>query len=106
MLERAIQIGERLQKRFLVMKEKYAIVGDVRGIGDMTVLELLKDRDSKDPVTEETGKIVQYCVQNGVLVPTAGINKSILQRLVSLVITDEQLDEALDVIDEAIAGIS
>src|SRR6056297_676004 len=105
LLERAIMIGNRLKKRFLEMKEKYSIIGDVRGIGAMTAIELVRDRETKEPATEETGKIVQYCVQNGVFVPSAGINKNLLRMLVTLVITDEQLEEALDVIEEAIARV-
>ena len=105
LLERAIIIGDRLKKRFLAMKEKYPLIGDVRGIGAMTAIELVKDRETKEPATEEIGKIVQYCVQNGVFVPSAGINKNLLRILVSLVITDEQLEEALDVIEEGIARV-
>jgi len=105
LLERAIMIGERLKKRFLAMKEKYPLIGDVRGIGAMTAIELVRDRETKEPATEETGKIVQYCVQNGVFVPSAGINKNLLRMLVTLVISDEQLEEALDVIEEAIARV-
>jgi 4-aminobutyrate aminotransferase/(S)-3-amino-2-methylpropionate transaminase len=105
LLDRAIEIGEYLKQRFMAMKDKYNIIGDVRGLGAMTALELVKDQDTKEPAAEETGKIVQYCVQNGVLVPTAGINKNILRMLVSLVITDEQLAEALDVLEEAISRI-
>ncbi len=106
LLERAIKIGNSLKKRFLAMKEKYILIGDVRGIGAMTAIELVKNRETKEPAAEETTKIVQYCVKNGVLVPTAGINKNILRMLVSLVITDEQLEEAMDVLEEAIAQIS
>ncbi len=105
LLERAIMIGDRLKKRFLAMKEKFPLIGDVRGIGAMTAIELVRDRETKEPATEETGKIVQYCVQNGVFVPSAGINKNLLRILVTLVITDEQLEEALDVIEEAIARV-
>jgi len=52
-----------------------------------------------------TAEIVHECIKNGVFVPTAGINKNILRMLVSLEITDEQLDEALDVLEEAITKI-
>ena len=105
LLERAIMIGDRLKKKFLAMKEKYPLIGDVRGTGAMTAIELVRDRETKEPATEETGKIVQYCVQNGVFVPSAGINKNLLRMLVTLVISDEQLEEALDVIEEAIARV-
>jgi len=102
LLDRAVEIGRQFKQRFLTMKKKYTIIGDVRGLGAMAAMELVKNKENKEPATAETGKIVQYCVQNGVFVPTAGINKNILRMLVSLVITDEQLEEALDVIEEAI----
>jgi 4-aminobutyrate aminotransferase / (S)-3-amino-2-methylpropionate transaminase / 5-aminovalerate transaminase len=105
LLDRAVKIGDRLKKRFLEMKEKYALIGDVRGIGAMTAIELVKNRETKEPASEETGGIVQYCVQHGVFVPSAGINKNLLRMLVSLVITDEQIEEALDVIEEGIARV-
>jgi 4-aminobutyrate aminotransferase / (S)-3-amino-2-methylpropionate transaminase / 5-aminovalerate transaminase len=97
LLDRAIKIGEILKKRFLMMKDKYAIVGDVHGIGAMMAIELVKDQKTKEPAPQETAQIVQECINNGVFVPTAGINKNLLRMLVSLEITDEQLDEALDV---------
>lgn len=105
LLGRAVEIGKQLKQRFLAMKEKYSIIGDVRGLGAMVGMELVKNRESKEPATEETGRIVQYCVQHGVFVPTAGINKNILRILVSLVITNEQLEEALDVVEESIAKV-
>ena len=106
LLDRALNIGERLKKRFLKMKDKYSIVGDVHGIGAMMAVELVKNRETKEPATQETAQIVQECLKNGVFVPTAGINKNLLRMLVSLEITDEQLDEALDVLDKAIAKVN
>ena len=105
LLDRALKIGERLKERFLKMKDRYAIVGDVHGIGAMMAIELVKNREAKEPATQETAEIVQECLKNGVFVPTAGINKNLLRMLVSLEITDEQLDEALDVLEEAIAKV-
>ncbi|MBN2395272.1 MAG: aspartate aminotransferase family protein, partial [Candidatus Atribacteria bacterium] len=101
LLDRALKIGERLKERFLQMKNKYPIIGDVHGMGAMMAIELVKDRETKEPATQETAQIVQECIKNGVFVPTAGINKNLLRMLVSLEITDEQLDEALDVLEGA-----
>jgi len=106
LLDRALKIGERLKERFLKMKDKYSIVGDVHGIGAMMAVELVKDRETKEPAPQETAQIVQECLKNGVFVPSAGINKNLLRMLVSLEITDEQLDEALDVIDKAVAKVN
>jgi len=102
LLERALKIGEKLKERFLKMKNKYSLIGEIRGIGAMMAIELVKDQKSKEPATQETAQIVQECIKNGVFVPTAGINKNLLRMLVSLEITDEQLDEALDVLERAV----
>ncbi|MBA7473567.1 5-aminovalerate aminotransferase DavT [subsurface metagenome] len=106
LLNRAVKIGEKLKERFLEMKDKYSLVGDVHGIGTMMAIELVKDRETKKPAAEETARIVQECVKNGVLIPTGGINNNLLRMLVSLEITDEQLDEALDVLEKAVVKFS
>jgi len=105
LLDRALKIGERLKERFLKMKNKYPLIGEIRGIGAMRAIELVKDQKTKEPAAQETAQIVQECLKNGVFVPTAGINKNILRMLVSLEITDEQLDEALDVLEKTIAKV-
>lgn len=105
LLDRALKIGERLEERFLQMKESYPLIGEIRGIGAMRAIELVKDRKTKEPATQETAQVVLECLKNGVFVPTAGINKNLLRMLVSLEITDEQLDEALDVLEKAIAKV-
>ncbi len=87
------------------MKNKYPLIGEIRGIGAMRAIELLKDQNTKEPATQETAQIVQECLKNGVFVPTAGINKNFLRMLVSLEITDEQLNEALDVLEKAVAKV-
>jgi len=105
LLDRALKIGERLKERFLKMKNKYPFIGEIRGIGAMMAVELVKDQNTKEPATQETAQVVQECLKNGVFVPTAGINKNLLRMLVSLEITDEQLDEALDVLEKAVAKV-
>ncbi|TFG91115.1 MAG: aminotransferase class III-fold pyridoxal phosphate-dependent enzyme, partial [Candidatus Atribacteria bacterium] len=105
LLDRALKIGERLKERFLKMKDKYSLIGDIRGIGAMRAIELVKNQKTKEPASQETAQIVQECINNGVFIATAGINKNLLRMLVSLEITDEQLDEALDVLERAIAKV-
>ncbi|RXG64141.1 aspartate aminotransferase family protein, partial [Candidatus Atribacteria bacterium 1244-E10-H5-B2] len=105
LLDRALKIGERLKERFLKMKNKYPLIGEIRGIGAMIAIELVEDRKTKEPATQETAQVVQECLKNGVFVPTAGINKNLLRMLVSLEITDEQLYEALDVLEKAVAKV-
>lgn len=105
LLDRALKIGERLKERFLQMKDKYPLIGEIRGIGAMMAIELVKDRETKEPAIQETAQVIQECVKNGVLIAGAGINKNVLRMLVSLEITKEQLDEALEVLEEAISKV-
>ena len=70
LLDRALKIGERLKERFLQMKGKYPLIGEIRGIGAMRAIELIKDRKTKEPATQETARIVEECLKNGVFVPT------------------------------------
>jgi len=59
LLDRALKIGERLKERFLKMKDKYSIVGDVHGIGAMMAVELVKNRNTKEPATQETAQLIK-----------------------------------------------
>jgi len=105
LLDRALKIGKKLKERFLKMKNQFPLIGEIRGMGAMMAIELVKDLKTKEPAAQETAQIVQECIKNGVFIATAGINKNLLRMLVSLEITDEQLDEALDVLEKAMAKV-
>jgi len=98
--ERANQIGEAVIARFKAMQQKHAVIGDVRGLGAMVAVELVKDQTSKAPADELTAKIVAACNARGVITLSAGIFKNVIRILSPLVITDAQLQEALDIIEE------
>ncbi|MCX6096113.1 MAG: 4-aminobutyrate--2-oxoglutarate transaminase [Candidatus Bipolaricaulota bacterium] len=106
LLDRAVAIGKTIRNRFLDMQKKYPLVGDVRGLGAMLGMELVKDRLTKAPAKAECAAIVQECLQNGLIVPSAGIYGNVIRLLVALVITDDQLGEGLDVLDAAIRKVS
>ncbi|MCM3706361.1 MULTISPECIES: 4-aminobutyrate--2-oxoglutarate transaminase [Cytobacillus] len=100
--ERAIHIGERIVQRFSDLQEKVPAIGDIRTLGAMTSVELVKDPDTKEPDKELTAKIIQEANRRGVIVMSAGLYGNVLRILSPLVITDEQLIEGLDVIEEII----
>ena len=106
LLDRAVAIGKIIRKRFDEMKGKYAIIGDVRGLGAMLGMELVKDPVTKVPAKDECDAVVQECLRNGVIIPSAGIYGNVLRMLVAAVITDDQLNEGLDVLDAAIATVT
>ncbi|NWK71169.1 4-aminobutyrate--2-oxoglutarate transaminase [Bacillus paramycoides] len=106
LVKRAIEIGERMMAVFNSWKDKYEVVGDVRGIGAMTAIELVKDKETKEPATEEVKAIMQETHSKGVITISAGIYSNVLRFLPPLVITDEQLEEGLTIIEAAIAKLS
>src|ERR1700745_305725 len=105
LLARANVLGEHFQRRGRLWQNRWPIVGDVRGLGGMQAIELVQSQDTKVPATEETKKITQYCYQHGLITITAGTYSNVIRVLVPLVITNEQMKEALDVLESAIAAV-
>lgn len=103
-LERSAAIGERLRHRLEEIQAKHPrLVGDVRGLGSMLVMELVKDPATKEPWMEATAAVCAETVKRGVITIRAGLYSNCVRFLPPLVITDAQLDEALDVVAEAVA---
>jgi len=105
-LPRANAIGDRFQRRAQQWKARFEIIGDIRGLGAMRAIELVKSRESREPAPEETKRITEYCYEHGLITITAGTYGNVIRVLVPLVITDEQMDEALDVLEEALTSVS
>ncbi|MBO8162119.1 MAG: 4-aminobutyrate--2-oxoglutarate transaminase [Brevibacillus sp.] len=102
LVERSNIIGETIKARFQKIQQKTSVIGDIRGLGAMCAVEIVKDQATKDPDKELTAKIISECARRGVVVLSAGLYGNVLRFLSPLVITDEQLNEALDVIEEVI----
>ena len=99
---RAAQIGGTTMKRLKALQERCTVVGDVRGVGAMIGIELVKDRQTKEPAKEITSKVVKYCLEQGVMLISAGIFSNVIRLLIPLVVTDEQLDRGLTVLEQSI----
>ncbi|WJE27036.1 4-aminobutyrate--2-oxoglutarate transaminase [Bacillus cereus] len=106
LVNRAVEIGERMMEVFNSWKEKYELIGDVRGLGAMTAIELVKDKETKEPAAEEVKAIMKETHSKGVIMISAGIYSNVLRFLPPLVITDEQLEEGLTILEAAIAKLS
>jgi 4-aminobutyrate aminotransferase/(S)-3-amino-2-methylpropionate transaminase len=105
LLARANELGDRFQRRAREWQSRWSIIGDVRGLGGMQAIELVKSQDSKIPATEETKQITQYCYEHGLITITAGSYSNVIRILVPLVATDEQMDEGLAVLESALASV-
>jgi len=101
-LARANEVGDRMRDHLLRMQANSPLIGDVRGLGPMLLIEFVKDRATKEPALNETPLIVTEALKHGVMTIRAGLYSNCLRFLPPLNITDEQLDEGLNVIAEAI----
>jgi len=105
LLSRADSLGARFQKRAQEWKTRFEIIGEVRGLGAMRAIELVKSRATREPAPDETKRISQYCYEHGLITITAGTYGNVIRLLVPLVITDEQTDEGLDVLESALVAV-
>jgi 4-aminobutyrate aminotransferase/(S)-3-amino-2-methylpropionate transaminase len=105
LLERAQQIGAQIGERGQTWLRDVPSVGDVRGLGSMMAIEFVKDRETRVPDPDAVAKVSAYCLQHGVITMRAGLYTNCIRLLMPLVITDEQLQEGLDVLDAAIRSL-
>ena len=106
LLTRANELGDRFQRRAREWQRRWPIVGDVRGLGGMQAIELVKSKETKTPATDETKQITQFCYEHGLITITAGSYSNVIRVLVPLVASNEQMDEGLDVLESALAAVS
>jgi 4-aminobutyrate aminotransferase/(S)-3-amino-2-methylpropionate transaminase len=102
LVERAAELGERMRSRMQAWQERWDAIGDVRGLGAMLAIELVRDRETKEPAPELTAAVLNAAAERGLLLLKSGIYSNCVRVLVPLVITDSELDEALAVWEQAL----
>ncbi len=101
-LARVNHVGDLISTTLNNWKNKYACIGDVRGLGAMLLVEFVKDRDSKEPDVEIAMEIIKDAVSHGIILIRAGLYSNCIRLLPPIVMTDEQLAEGLQVLENAI----
>jgi 4-aminobutyrate aminotransferase/(S)-3-amino-2-methylpropionate transaminase len=102
LVERATVIGETMRTRMNEWRERFETIGDVRGLGAMLALELVHDRETKDPAPELASAVVEAAAQGGLLLLKAGLYSNCIRVLCPLTLSDAELDEALGVWEHAL----
>jgi 4-aminobutyrate aminotransferase/(S)-3-amino-2-methylpropionate transaminase len=102
LVERAAEIGETIRARMDLWRERFPAVGDVRGLGAMLAIELVRDAATKEAAPELATAVVQAAAASGLLLLKSGIYSNCIRVLVPLVISDAELDEALGVWEQAL----
>ena len=103
--ERAAQLGETIRARMESWQERWPQIGDVRGLGAMLAIELVKDPASKEPDAETASEVVEAAAARGLLLLKSGIYMNCIRVLAPLVLSDAELDEALGVWEDALESV-
>jgi 4-aminobutyrate aminotransferase/(S)-3-amino-2-methylpropionate transaminase len=103
-LERALQIGDLLTRRLVELQSRYPIIGEVRGRGAMQAIELVEP-GTLNPNSAAVDAIVRHCHQNGVVILNAGTYNNVIRFLPPLAISDDLLNEALDILEAGFAAL-
>jgi len=107
LLERSRTVGTRILERLREMQSAHAVIGDVRGRGMMTAIELVADRTTKEPLDGASGtKILERCLENGVVILKAGTYDNVIRLLPPITIEESLLEEGLGILDEAIGAVT
>lgn len=103
--DRARILGDRVIEKMRFLAGRFECVGDVRGLGAMCAMEIVKDGQSKTPDKETVGKIVKAAAERGLMLLSAGLYGNVIRILMPLTITDDQLEEGLQILEEAFEAV-
>jgi 4-aminobutyrate aminotransferase/(S)-3-amino-2-methylpropionate transaminase len=98
LLARARWLGEQFQRRAAAWQRQHSFIGDVRGVGAMQAMEFVEANGA--PCAKAAKKLVHHCLHHGVLLLTAGTYDNVIRLLMPLTMTDEEFNEALQVLED------
>jgi 4-aminobutyrate aminotransferase len=105
LVENAARVGAYLHRRLCALQDRHPLVGDVRGLGLMQGVELVKDRRTKAPATAEAAKVVYRAYELGLLLFYVGMFSNVLEITPPLILTETEADEGVAILDQALADV-
>jgi 4-aminobutyrate aminotransferase/(S)-3-amino-2-methylpropionate transaminase len=99
---RGASVGDRIRERMLAWQGRFPAIGDVRGLGAMLAIELVRDPSTKEPAPELAGAVIDAAFERGLILLKAGVHGNCIRVLCPLTIEDAVLDEALAVWEDAL----
>jgi 4-aminobutyrate aminotransferase/(S)-3-amino-2-methylpropionate transaminase len=106
LLQKAEKLGQKLKKQFDTWQKDYQIIGDVRGLGPMLAMELVEDRETKEPASDKAKALVKFCYEKGLIILTCGTYSNVIRTLMPLIITDDELEKGLNIMEEGLTVLS
>ncbi|PTL38399.1 4-aminobutyrate--2-oxoglutarate transaminase [Alkalicoccus saliphilus] len=101
--EKAEKLGQRLEDVFSRLAEKYDCIGEFRRLGAMAAAEIITDQNTKNPDKDKTAQIARYANENGLLLLSAGVKGNVIRFLAPLVITEDELEKGIRILEDAFA---
>jgi len=105
LVARAVTIGDTIRSRMLEWKSRWPQIGDARGLGAMLAIELVRTQDTKEPAPELTTAVIEEALRRGLILLKAGVYGNCIRVLCPLTIDDGELDEGLDVWEDALGAV-
>ncbi len=106
LLQKAEALGRKIRTRLEAWQKEFRMIGDVRGLGAMIAMELVKDRETKEPDPDGAKALVRFCYEKGLILMTCGNSGNVIRFLVPLVITDDKLVRGLAILEEGLTSLS
>jgi 4-aminobutyrate aminotransferase/(S)-3-amino-2-methylpropionate transaminase len=103
---KANEVSKIVKDRLLKLKEKFSVIGDVRGLGAMQAMEFVENNDPSLPDGDTVALLTKACLKRGLILLSAGTNKNVIRILSPLVITKEKLMQGFDIIEEELKQIT
>jgi 4-aminobutyrate aminotransferase-like enzyme len=106
LLENARAVGEYLQGHLRELQQKHPIIGDVRGLGLMQGVELVRDRKTKEPAVAEMKRLMDLTRENGLIVGKGGLFGNVIRVSPALVCTRSDVDNAIALLDRSLGQVA
>jgi 4-aminobutyrate aminotransferase/(S)-3-amino-2-methylpropionate transaminase len=105
MLGKSRALGKKLKDRFEKWQKQFKVIGAIRGLGAMLGLTIVKG-EGREPAADEAKKLAAFCLERGLIILVCGSYGNVVRVLVPFVITDEQLEQGLSILEQGLKEIS
>jgi 4-aminobutyrate aminotransferase/(S)-3-amino-2-methylpropionate transaminase len=105
LVERAQKLGATAVARMRAWQTTRPIIGDVRGLGAMVAMELVRNGEKRTPASAEAAALLAEARQRGLLLIKAGLYDNVIRLLMPLVTTDDEMDRALGILEDALDAV-